>query len=758
MANTFKDIIITPNRSSNLVDPKIEFRGGNVSVNTSISAVVYPESNGTLSFEGSAGQLFSITNDLSGIIFSVNDISGLPAIEVDANSNIILNQFAGNVSIGTTNTAAAKLTVQGTVSPLLRLVDTSAGGDVDIQFIPVDSANTWTIGIDDSDADKFKIAEHTVLGTAKDYLTIDVNGNVSIGTSSSISKFDVWFAAARRVVINYDNSILTLKGSNDSGNPENLRLIADSLLFHTGGTGSGTERMRIDIGGNVMIGTTSAYTTGGTAGLTILNASVALSLGANSSSMMYVRHLSDGNFQFQTGSAAGGANAGNIHLQPYGGNVAIGTTSPTYKLDVLGAGSTLARFVGSASTDALVRIIAANYGTEFDSRLFLGENDNNGMTFEYDGVANIGYIGMNDSIDPTGSWSKRIQMSRTGTEVAFMAGNVSIGTATPTGKLTVYGSANNELVLDAATGTSNYGRYVAFPLRFHIGSTGPGGSYPFAGYNFLPRANGALSYAAADTVWAASYGNNSRFSIIYAGSGTAGANIAFSELFTIDTAGTANVFGDLIVSGGDITSTATANLLNTSATTINFGRLANTITIGNTTSTVTLQGDLTVSGGDILSTATANLVNATTTTLNFAGAATTLRMGAAAGATTISGNTTLRLKAYTEAISNTVVSGTTNTYTADLTVTNIHYITLSNANVRITFTNVPAANIAQPVTLILRQPGTAANVVNFANTIHWSNGEVPVLSSGIANKQDVLTFISVGGNIFFGAHALANVG
>jgi len=60
--------------------------------------------NGTLSFEGSAGQLFSITNNLtSGSIFSVNDVSGIPSIDVDADGTITLAEFGGNVGIGNTN-------------------------------------------------------------------------------------------------------------------------------------------------------------------------------------------------------------------------------------------------------------------------------------------------------------------------------------------------------------------------------------------------------------------------------------------------------------------------------------------------------------------------------------------------------------------------------------------------------------------------------------------------------------------------------
>ena len=101
MANSYKNIVITPNRSSNTADPKIEFLGANSTVNTAITIQAYPTSNGTLSFEGTAGQLFSVTNDMSGSIYSVNDVSGIPSIEVFANGQINLGQYAGRVAIGT---------------------------------------------------------------------------------------------------------------------------------------------------------------------------------------------------------------------------------------------------------------------------------------------------------------------------------------------------------------------------------------------------------------------------------------------------------------------------------------------------------------------------------------------------------------------------------------------------------------------------------------------------------------------------------
>ena len=88
----------------------------NVGIGTRIDIVPYDtQDNGTLSFEGSAGQLFSITNNLtSGSIFSVNDVSGIPSIDVDADGTIQLAPFGATeyVGIGTTN-PSEKLHVNG---------------------------------------------------------------------------------------------------------------------------------------------------------------------------------------------------------------------------------------------------------------------------------------------------------------------------------------------------------------------------------------------------------------------------------------------------------------------------------------------------------------------------------------------------------------------------------------------------------------------------------------------------------------------
>jgi hypothetical protein len=116
VAITDKNILITPNIGQ-AAEPKIDFVGASATLGPqTITLNVYPENNGTISFEGSAGQLFSVTNDLTGTIFSVNDVSGIPSIEVLASGVVRLAEYSGNVLVGTaTDNGTDKLQVSGDV-------------------------------------------------------------------------------------------------------------------------------------------------------------------------------------------------------------------------------------------------------------------------------------------------------------------------------------------------------------------------------------------------------------------------------------------------------------------------------------------------------------------------------------------------------------------------------------------------------------------------------------------------------------------
>lgn len=97
------------------------------------------------------------------------------------NSSITKHVFqTGNVGIGdTTPDQLLEILSSGAANTQFSIGNTNAGDyDVQIGFELSDGTNTFTMGVDDSDADKFKIST-TALGTS-DRFVIDSSGNVTI--------------------------------------------------------------------------------------------------------------------------------------------------------------------------------------------------------------------------------------------------------------------------------------------------------------------------------------------------------------------------------------------------------------------------------------------------------------------------------------------------------------------------------------------------------------------------------------------------
>ena len=119
-----QDLVITPNRGSTTSGAQIAFTG--YSGASSIYLKVLPDSS--LSFEGSAGQLFSITDNLSsGTIFSVNDITGIPSFDVNANGLVRIAPFAGNVALGTTATSGKLQINTGSATTIGQIIQGASG-------------------------------------------------------------------------------------------------------------------------------------------------------------------------------------------------------------------------------------------------------------------------------------------------------------------------------------------------------------------------------------------------------------------------------------------------------------------------------------------------------------------------------------------------------------------------------------------------------------------------------------------------------
>ena len=77
-----------------------------------------------LDIQGTQGQLFSVTDDLSGSIFAVADISGVPIFDVNSSG---VSYFDGNVGIGET-TPNCKLDVKGVVNTTIIAATTLGDG------------------------------------------------------------------------------------------------------------------------------------------------------------------------------------------------------------------------------------------------------------------------------------------------------------------------------------------------------------------------------------------------------------------------------------------------------------------------------------------------------------------------------------------------------------------------------------------------------------------------------------------------------
>jgi len=242
-------------------------------------------------------QIFAKAADTGGYVTIATGTTPSERLRVDG---------SGNVGIGTSSPSDS-LHLKNNSSYQLRF-DSSG-------------ANKWRLGAGWSGyyEDSFIIADTT----AGNRLVIDPNGSVGIGTSSPTSKIHVARTDAAGAYAYFGaSSDGGARGLQFTSSDSDVYLGAIHTIDATSGAGqlafatAGTERLRIDSSGNLLVGTTSAY---GTTGTTINAAGLVYSSAAADRAGQFDRTTNDGELvRFSkagtTVGSIGTGNSGNLYI------------------------------------------------------------------------------------------------------------------------------------------------------------------------------------------------------------------------------------------------------------------------------------------------------------------------------------------------------------------------------------------------------------------------------------------------------------
>jgi hypothetical protein len=415
-------------------------------------------------------------NSTNEIVIGTNAISGGSNTVVLGNDSIITTQLKGNVGIGTPS-PLAKLHVDGTAifdttSGTTPFYITKSGATDQALKLYVDDRNVVFESIQDETADDYGgFVFNMDAGTTEPYfdvrknnstlMRVDGGGNVGIGTTSPAYKLDV--DGGNGIFVG-DGGVAVLSANSTTGifTIGDTDQLGDGVYATNTSTSSfdiystGSIKFRMDVNGNVGIGTTSpgaklevSQTTtdiGAIIGNTTHNSQLQIyTAAAAKNSEIWFGDAADADvgkidYDHLDNSLNFTVNAAERMRITSSGNVGIGNTSPSNRLDVNGNMSAVLLKLGSpASGEGLLR-----YNP--------GSGNGIGITTGTLSSANIKLFVANN-------------------------GNVGIGTTSPAARLEVKSAAPNTFFADFISSTGSgfakiYENSNSHPLLYMADATG----------------------------------------------------------------------------------------------------------------------------------------------------------------------------------------------------------------------------------------------------------------------------------------------
>jgi len=367
--------------------------------------------------QGSQGQLFSVTDSLEGSLFSVNDISGLPILEVFDTDKMVAGTFGQNTLVVTGSSVGI-----GTSSPTDTL---DVAGDVEVntnkikfghgsRFINLSGGNEKISTFND-------LRFHLWDGVGyNEKVRFTQEGNVGIGTSSPSVQLDIEDSGNVIADLNTTtanaNTTIRFQESGTVKATMGYEGSSDVVLIANGGFTAGNG-INIDASNNVGIGTDTPQSI-----LEVSNASPEIGFHDTGAGDRGSIHFQDGKFEIYTNTTTVGkasVNGTQVVTIEKGGNVGIGTTNPAFQLDVYEPITNVVAKFKSGDNQAWISVqddtsgtYGAIFGTDTDAghHVVLADNSaNKRLVINGDGHVGIG----------TDSPSKRLHIN--GSTANFVA-------------------------------------------------------------------------------------------------------------------------------------------------------------------------------------------------------------------------------------------------------------------------------------------------------------------------------------------------